>query len=150
VFVEILLKPLTTNPCTHSGKPDWCYSSDEPSVCNCDQPPTTCWETTSKADKDGKTYYTHPPEKKATRPRQTRYWEYPARDGSPLVRVVRFNDGKGGKRNWPQERWGQHKKQISWYVGIERVIASEDIPIYRLAEVTKAIANNELINDLPN
>jgi hypothetical protein len=24
-------------------------------------------------------------QKKANRPRQTRYWEYPARDGSPLV-----------------------------------------------------------------
>jgi hypothetical protein len=46
--------------------------------------------------------------------------------------------------------WGQHKKQIGWYVGIERVIASEDIPIYRLAEVRKAIANNELIKDLRN
>ncbi|HEY9297922.1 MAG TPA: hypothetical protein VIQ31_16490 [Phormidium sp.] len=42
------------------------------------------------------------------------------------------------------------KKQIGWYVGIERVIASEDIPIYRLAEVRKAIANNELIKDLRN
>jgi len=66
------------------------------------------------------------------------------------VCVVRFNDGKGGKRNWHQERWGQHKKQISWYVGIERVIASEDIPIYRLAEVRKVMANNELIKDLRN
>ena len=100
MFVEILLKPLTNNPCTHCGKPDWCYSSGEPSVCNRDQPPTTGWETTSKADKDGKTYYAHPPEKKATRPRQTRYWEYPARDSFPLVRVVGFNDGKGGKCNW--------------------------------------------------
>jgi hypothetical protein len=100
VFVEILLKPLTTNPCTHCGKPDWCYSSGELSVCNRDQLPTTGWEIISKADKDGKTYYAYPPEKKATRPRQTRYWEYPARDGSLLVRVVGFNEGKGGKCNW--------------------------------------------------
>ena len=66
------------------------------------------------------------------------------------MRVVWFNDGKGGKRNWHQERRGQHKKQIGWYVGIERVIASEDIPIYRLVEVIKAITNNELIKDLRN
>jgi hypothetical protein len=39
--------------------------------------------------------------KKTIRPRQTRYWEYPARDGSPLVRVVRFDDGEG--------RWGAVK-----------------------------------------
>jgi len=35
-------------------------------VCNGDQPPTTGWETTSKADKDGKTYYVGLLEKKAT------------------------------------------------------------------------------------
>ena len=75
---------------------------------NSDQPPATGWETPSKADKDGKTYYTPPQEKKATRPRQTRYWEYPACHGSPLVRVVQFDDGKGGKPNWHQERWGQY------------------------------------------
>jgi len=38
--------------------------------------------------------------KESDSPSQTRYWEYSARDGSPLVRVVRFNDGKGGKPNW--------------------------------------------------
>jgi len=67
------------------------YSSGELSLCNSDQPPATGWETTSKADKDGKTYYAPPQEKKAARPRQTRYWEYPACNGSPLVRVVRFD-----------------------------------------------------------
>jgi len=63
------------------------------------------------------------------------------------VRVVRFNDSKGSKPNWPQERWGQHKKQIGWLVGIEGVIAHEDIPIYHDAEVRKAIANNEFIGN---
>ena len=114
-----------TNPCPHCGKPDWCYSSGELSVYNPDPPPATVWETTSKADIDGKTYYAPPQEKKAARPRQTRYWEYPACDGSPLVRVVRFDDGKGGKPNWHQERWDQYKKQIGWLVGIEGVIARE-------------------------
>ena len=61
------------------------------------------------------------------------------------MRVVRFNEGKGGKPNSHQERWGQHKKQIGWLVGIEGVIARENTPIYRYAEVRKAIANNELI-----
>jgi hypothetical protein len=46
-----------------------------------------------------------PKKNNATRPGQTRYWEYPG-DESPLVRVVRFNDGKGGKPNWHQEGWG--------------------------------------------
>ena len=51
-----LVEVTEINPCTHCAKPDWCYSSRELSVCNPDQPRATGWETTSKADKDGKTY----------------------------------------------------------------------------------------------
>jgi hypothetical protein len=36
-------------------------------------------------------------------------------------------------------------RQIGWVVGIEGIVPREDIPIYRYAEVRKAIANNELI-----
>jgi Protein of unknown function (DUF3987) len=141
-----LVRTTKTNPCPHCGKPDWCYFIGELSVCNRDQPPATGWEATSKTDKDGKVYYAPIREKKAIRPRQTRYWEYPARDGSPLVRVVRFDDGEGGKPDWHQERWGKCKptRQIGWVVGTKDV-PREDIPIYRYAEVRKAIANNELI-----
>jgi hypothetical protein len=141
------LVPVTkSNPCPHCGKPDWCYSIGELSVCNRDQPPATGWEATSKTDKDGKIYYAPIREKKAIRPRQTRYWEYPARDGSPLVRVVRFDDGEGGKPKWTQQSWGKCKrtKQMGWIGGLEGIVR-EDIPIYRYAEVRKAIANNELI-----
>src|SRR4028119_1950913 len=147
-----LLSVSKASPCLHCGKPDWCYSIGELSVCNRDQPPSTGWEATSKTDKDGKIYYAPIREKKAIRPRQTRYWEYPARDGSPLVRVVRFDDGEGGgggnskKPAWHQERWNisKIKNKNGWVAGIEG-IAREDIPIYRYAEIQKAIANNELI-----
>lgn len=141
-----LFRVTKTSPCPHCGKPDWCYFIGELSVCNREQPPATGWEATSKADKDGKTYYAPIQQKKAIRPKQTRYWEYPARDSSPLVRVVRFDDGKGGKAKWHQEHWGKCKasRQIGWVVGIEEV-ARENIPIYRYAEIKKAIANNELI-----
>ena len=142
------LVPVTkSNPCPHCGKPDWCYSIGELSVCNRDQLPATGWEATSKTDKDGKAYYAPIREKKAIRPRQTRHWEYPARDGSPLVRVVRFDDGEGSEAKWHQERWGSKGKsarQIGWVVGTKDV-PREDIPIYRYTEVRKAIANNELI-----
>ena len=147
------LVPVTkSNPCPHCGKPDWCYSIGELSVCNRDQPPATGWEATSKTDKDGKIYYAPIREKKAIRPRQTRYWEYRARDGSPLVRVVRFDDGEGGggggskKPAWHQERWNgsKIKNKNGWVPGIEG-IAREDIPIYRYAEIQKAIAENRLI-----
>jgi 5S rRNA maturation endonuclease (ribonuclease M5) len=141
-----LLRASKTSPCPHCGKADWCYFIGELSVCNREQPPATGWEATSKADKDGKTYYAPIREKKAIRPRQTRYWEYPARDGSPLVRVVRFDDGEGSEAKWHQERWGKGKstRQTGWVVGTKDV-PREDIPIYRYAEVRKAIANNELI-----
>jgi len=148
------LVPVTeTNPCPHCGKPDWCYFIGELSVCNRPQyPPAAGWEATSKTDKDGKIYYAPIREKKAIRPRQTRYWEYPARDGSPLVRVVRFDDGEGGgggdkkKPAWHQERWNisKIKNKNGWVPGIEG-IAREDIPIYRYAEIQKAIERNELI-----
>jgi len=147
------LVPVTeSNPCPHCGKPDWCYSIGELTACNRPQyPPAAGWEITSKTDKNGTPFYAPIREKKAIRPRQTRYWEYPARDGSPLVRVVRFDDGKGGKSgkgdaDWHQERWGKCKptRQMGWVVGTKDV-PREDIPIYRYAEVRKAIANNEVI-----
>jgi 5S rRNA maturation endonuclease (ribonuclease M5) len=147
-----LLRVSEASPCLHCGKPDWCYSIGELTACKRPQyPPAAGWEVTSKTDKDGTPFYAPIREKKAIRPRQTRYWEYPARDGSPLVRVVRFDDGKGGKSgkgeaDWHQERWGKCKpsRQIGWVVGTKD-IPREDIPIYRYAEVRKAIANNELI-----
>jgi len=141
-----LLRVSKASPCLHCGKPDWCYSIGELSVCNRDQPPAPGWEATSKADKDGKIYYAPIREKKAIRPRQTRYWEYFARDGSPLVRVVRFDDGEGGKPKWTQQSWGKCKRtrQMGWIGGLEG-IAREDIPIYRYAEIQQAIANNQLI-----
>ena len=142
-----LVEVTETNPCPHCGKPDWCYFIGELSVCNRPQyPPAAGWEATSKTDKDGKIYYAPIREKKAIRPRQTRYWEYPARDGSPLVRVVRFDDGEGGKAKWHQERWNisKIKNKNGWVPGIEGIDRA-DVPIYRYAEVKKAIANNELI-----
>ncbi len=64
---------------------------------------------------------------------------------------MRFDDGKGGKKgngdaDWTQQSWGKCKssRQIGWVGGTEGV-ERENIPIYRYAEVQKAIANNELI-----
>ncbi|MBE9119325.1 DUF3987 domain-containing protein [Tychonema sp. LEGE 07199] len=140
-----LLRASKTSPCPHCGKPDWCYFIGELSVCNRDQPPATGWEATSKADKDGKIYYAPIQQKKSIRPRKTRYWEYFTRDGLPLVRVVRFDNGEG-KTDWAQESWGKCKasRQIGWVAGTKGV-ARENIPIYRYTDVQKAIANNELI-----
>jgi len=137
-----LVKVSKTNPCPHCGKPDWCYSIGELSVCNRDQPPATGWEATSKTDKDGKIYYARPQEKKPVRPAQTRYWEYPNRDGSPLVRVKRIDYGDGSKKDIKQQHWDKNKKD--WVTGYGSVLR-DSIPIYRYAEVRGAIANGKQI-----
>ncbi|XZN92773.1 MAG: DUF3987 domain-containing protein [Microcoleus sp.] len=141
-----LVRATKGNQCPHCNKTDWCYFIGELSVCNRDQPPATGWEATSKTDKDGHYFYARPQEKKAIRPRQTRYWTYSDRAGNPLVRVVRFDDGEGSKANWTQQSWGKCKssRQTGWIGGTEG-IERENIPIYRYADVKKAIANNELI-----
>ena len=137
------LVPVTkSNPCPHCGKPDWCYSIGELSVCNRDQPPATGWEATSKTDKDGKIYYARPQEKKPVRPGQTRYWEYPNRDGSPLVRVRRIDFGDGRKKDIKQEHWD--KNINDWVTGWGN-IARDSIPIYRYVEVREAITKGKQI-----
>jgi len=130
------------NPCPHCGKPDWCYSIGELSVCNRDQPPATGWEATTKSDQDGHLFYVPVQEKKAIRPAQTRYWEYPDRDGFPLVRVRRIDFGDGRKKDIKQQHWGKDKKD--WVMGLGNVQRAS-IPIYRYADVQKAIANGDYI-----
>jgi len=130
------------SPCPHCGKPDWCYSIGNLSVCNRDQPPATGWEATSKADQDGHFFYAPVQEKKAIRPAQTRYWGYPDRDGSPLVRVRRIDFGNGRKKDIKQQHWDKDKND--WVMGLGNVQCAS-IPIYRYADVTKAIAKGDYI-----
>ncbi|MEG4397406.1 hypothetical protein QUB30_34225, partial [Microcoleus sp. BROC3] len=136
-----LVKVSTSNPCLHCGKPDWCYSIGELSVCNRDNQPTEGWEATSKSDADGHIFYA-PIQKKAIRPAATRYFPYPARDGSPLVRVQRIDYGDGRKKDIKQQHWDKNKNDWAMKLGdVQRA----SIPIYRRAEVQKAIVNDEFI-----
>lgn len=80
------------------------------------------------------------PTTKSIRPKQTRYWEYPARDGSRLVRVCREDDGAGNKKMW-QQHWDGSK----WQNKLGKVDRA-DIPIYRYAEVREAIAKGEPVH----
>jgi hypothetical protein len=94
-----LLRVSKASPCLHCGKPDWCYSIGELTACKRPQyPPAAGWEVTSKTDKDGTPFYAPIREKKAIRPRQTRYWEYPARDGSPLFALCVLTMGRRWQR----------------------------------------------------
>jgi CRISPR-associated protein Cmr3 len=81
------------------------------------------------------------PTTKSVRPKDTRYWYYPDRNGSPLIRVVRVDDGKGKKKVW-QEHWDKNTE--SWVKGWGEV-ARASIPIYRYREVREAIAQRKPI-----
>ncbi|MEG3975921.1 AAA family ATPase, partial [Microcoleus sp. herbarium8] len=101
------------------------------------------WHFTGESS-DGRcgVYVFKEPIAKSIRPKQTRYWEYPARDdGSRLVRVVRTDDGEGNKKTW-QQHWDKNKQDwVAGYGNVDRA----SIPIYRRAEVREAIAKSEPI-----
>jgi putative DNA primase/helicase len=137
-----LIRVTKDNPCLHCGKSDWCYSIGNLSVCNRDQPPATGWEATKKSDADGHFYYAPVQPKKAVRPAGTRYFPYPNRDGLPLVRVQRIDFGDGRKKDIKQQHWDKDKND--WVMGLGKVERAS-IPVYRRADVQKAIANNQLI-----
>lgn len=129
-----------TNPCPHCGKPDWCYSLENLSVCKRDAEPAQGWHKTTKTDSEGSYYYALEQPKKKIRPKQTRCWYYPARDGKQLIQVTRIDDGEGGKPERSQNRWNG-KRWVKGYGTIER----SQIPIYRFEEVRKAIADRKPI-----
>lgn len=142
------LKEVTkNNPCPHCGKTDWCYSLGELTVCNRDCSPTLGWYQTNKTDKDGHYFYAlienrerfkeenfRDFKSKKLRPPQTRTWEYHDRNNNPLVRVIRIDDGNGGKPKRWQEKWDGEK----WVKGL-RGVKRENITIYRYQELKKAI-----------
>lgn len=135
-----LVRVSKSSPCPHCNKTDWCYSIGELSVCKRSQPPATGWEATSKADTEGTLYYAPIQEKKAVRPAKTSYFSYPARDGSPFVRVKRIDFGDGQKKDFKQERWENGK----WVSGLGE-ITYRDIPLYCYGDIQEAIFKNELI-----
>jgi hypothetical protein len=76
---------------------------------------------------------------KSPRPKSSKSYYYPNRDGSPLLRVNRIDKGDG-KKDFYQQHWNGSK----WVNGnpdhIKRLI-----PIYRYPEVQQAIQRKELI-----
>jgi predicted P-loop ATPase len=133
------IKQCTTNsPCIHCGKPDWCYQLGELTVCKRGAEPADGWQVTSKTDAEGSAYYA-PVSQKSIRPAQIRCWEYPARDGSPLIQVRREDYGDGRTARIRPRRWNGEK----WVEGYEGHVDRADIPIYRLDEIKQAIASGQ-------
>lgn len=124
-------------PCLHCGKPDWCYRLGELTVCKRDAEPATGWEATSKSDADGSCYYAPVQSQKSVRPPQKRSWNYPARDGSPLVQVRREDYGEGRKAKIRPWRW----TGLKWVEGYEGHLDRAEIPVYQLEDVKRAIAS---------
>ena len=129
------------NPCPHCGKPDWCYSVGDLSVCKRNHEPAPGWYKTDGADSEGHAYYAPVKEKweKQPRPAKVTHYLYPDRDGNPLIRVVRKDDGNG-KKDFYQQHWDGKQ----WIKGLGE-IKRENIPIYRYQEIKQAIANGENI-----
>ncbi|MBV8884689.1 MAG: AAA family ATPase [Chroococcidiopsidaceae cyanobacterium CP_BM_RX_35] len=125
-------------PCLHCGKPDWCYRLGELTVCKRDAEPATGWEATSKRDAEGSCCYYAPIQpQKSIRPAQKRFWDYPARDGSPLIQVRREDYGDGRKAKIRPWRWTGFK----WVEGYEGHLDRAEIPVYQLGEVKRTIAS---------
>ncbi|WP_310425704.1 DUF3987 domain-containing protein [Chamaesiphon sp. VAR_48_metabat_135_sub] len=76
---------------------------------------------------------------KPIRPKAQTDYFYPDRDGNPLIKVVRSDDGEGNKK-FPQFHW----TGSNWKIGNPQEIRHR-IPIYRLTEVRAAIGRGELI-----
>ncbi|MEG5173232.1 DUF3987 domain-containing protein [Microcoleus sp. B3-D7] len=128
---------------SHDGKMVLCHQNFDHAKTQ--QPDVWHFDGASSDNRCG-VYVFKEPTTKSIRPKQTRYWEYPARDGSRLVRVGRQDDGAGKKRIW-QERWDN--KTQKWVSGLGEKddpnrVNRADIPIYRYAEVREAIAKGEL------
>ncbi|MFN6457011.1 MAG: VapE domain-containing protein [Nostoc sp. EfeVER01] len=126
-------------PCPHCGKPDWCYSIGELTVCNRDAQPARGWEQTSKTDRNGKPYYAPVLHQKPPRPQGKKEYIYYDRDGQPLIKVTRIDDGNGKKRIF-QSHWDGR----NWVKGLTDE-AKASIPIYRYSEVKAAIATGRTI-----
>ncbi len=109
-----ILRPVSKDSsCIHCGKPDWCYEIGDLTVCNRDAEPAPGWEKTTKSDKDGHLYLASIRQKKSIRPAQKRSWDYPTRDGLPLVQVRREDYGNGQKAKIRQ----YHRAGDNWKEG---------------------------------
>jgi archaellum biogenesis ATPase FlaH len=97
------------HPCRHCGKPDWCLVLDNGLEVCARGFMADGWEGTGKSTSEGHEYLRSVIEKKATRTKQRREWQYLGFDGEPLIKVVRLDDGEGAKKIWQEPSGIDHK-----------------------------------------
>ncbi|BBD63650.1 hypothetical protein NIES2109_65250 (plasmid) [Nostoc sp. HK-01] len=151
---EIASRPTTdkptevtkTNPCPHCGKPDWCYSIGELTVCNRDAEPASGWERTAKSDRNGKPYYALATRKKSPRKKGKQEYVYTDTAGNPLIKVVVIRPGKTRDKDVFQEYWNGTRwvKAKDFPPELKRS-HQQQVTIYRYAEVQDAIAAGKSI-----
>jgi predicted P-loop ATPase len=134
---EKLAEVTKDSPCPHCGKPDWCYRIGELTVCNRDAEPATGWRRTSKTDCNNKPYYAPARPKKQPRPKAKTEYVYYDRNGQPLVKVTRTDNGNG-KKKFFQSHWDGK----NWVKGLTEEV-KKAVPIYRYAEVMQAKAEGK-------
>jgi len=122
------------NPCPHCDKPDWCYSLGNLTVCKRDREPASGWQSTSKTDREGTPYYARITPKKEVRAKGKTEFIYRLRDGQPLVKVTRSDDGDGHKKFY-QSSWDGK----NWVRGLSDE-ARQLVPVYRYPEIKAALA----------
>lgn len=128
-----------SSPCIHCGKPDWCYRLGELTVCKRGAEPADGWHRTEKADRDGSYFYAPNAPLKPIRAAGKQEFFYPDREGNPLLKVVRIDDGSG-KKSFAQYHWNGKR----WLKGCPEEIRPR-IPIYRYQQIRKAIAAGRTI-----
>lgn len=152
-----LISSSNSNPCpvcgrtkdrdcriSHDGKMVLCHQNFDHTKTQ--QPDLWHFDGTSSDNRCG-VYVFKEKTTKDIRPKGIRHWYYPDRNGSPLARVERVDDGEGNKKI-KQQRWDKDKKQWLYGLGTDKdlnKVARASIPVYRYAEIRKAIANNETI-----
>ena len=85
---EQLKRVTKDNPCPHCGKPDWCYSLGELTVCKRGFDPATGWIKTSKTDKDGD--YFCAPERPDSSFTRNSYSPRPSSPQPPTIELARL------------------------------------------------------------
>jgi predicted P-loop ATPase len=136
---ENLVNVTKLNPCLHCGKPDWCYTLDKYTVCNRDASPAPGWIASNKTDKNGKRFYEPVLTQKAPRTQGKKEYIYHDRNGQPLIKVTRIDDGNGKKRIF-QSHWNG----INWVKGLTDQIKN-NVTIYQYAKVKAAIEQGKTI-----
>ncbi|MTF40339.1 DUF3987 domain-containing protein [Cyanobacterium aponinum] len=80
-----------------------------------------------------------PKKEKKIRPQQYREWIYTDREGNPLVKVCRIDDGLGKRKIW-QQRYENNQ----WINGLDN-LSKERIPIFNYQKIKQKIKAGEII-----